>query len=182
MIKSIVLVGLVFGICFGGDVYNRKEWKHWRDLDKDGQDTRQEVLVEENLAPLSGTLYNDGKIVRGMWICKFTGDTVWLASELDIDHLVPLKEAWLSGGDDWFESQMMLYANFLSHEDHLVAVRSGANRSKGAKDPSKWMPDVNKCWYLETWLRIKDMWELSMDATEDDSIAKYKEEYNCDCE
>lgn len=182
MNKILLLVLLVFGISLGGE-YNRKEWKHWRDLDKDGENTRQEVLIEENLASPDSTKYDEkGRIAQGRWICMFTGDTIYNARELDVDHLVPLKEAHLSGGENWYETQKMLYANFMDHTDHLVAVKASANRSKGAKDPSKWMPDVNKCWYLETWIRVKSNWGLDFDDAEADSITKYKDQYDCGCE
>jgi len=183
--RTILLVLLVFGIGFAHkrgaptEDYDRGNWgSGW--LTFEGQDTRQRVLIAENLAPLSGTLYKNGKIFRGMWICKFTGDTIWLAKELDIDHMVPLKEAWWSGGDDWDRQDKVMYANYEGYNDHLVAVKASANSSKGAKDPYLWMPEMNKCWYLEQWVRIKLMWGLEMDSEESDYIFDYQDE-NCKC-
>ena len=60
--------------------------------------------------------------------------------QLDIDHLVPLKEAHDSGAHAWSKSKKRDYANEMSHLDHLMAVVSEVNRSKGAKDPAEWLP------------------------------------------
>jgi len=150
--------------------YNRKNWRHWIDADRDGQDTRQEVLIAENLAHDSLTEYNEdsSRITLGSWVCMFTGDTTTNPRDLDVDHFVPLKEAYLSGASVWSKEQKSAYANeMLSNDNHLIAVMKGANRSKGAKDPSEWLPAINKCWYVTQWCLIKSIWDLGMDDKED---------------
>ena len=184
--KSVMMILLVFGICFGQFRkpifdYNRADWKHWtNDKEREGRDTRQEVLIRDNLASPDSTIIYAGKIVKGRWICPYTGDTITNPEKLDIDHLVPLKEAWWSGGDMWSPKFKELYANSMFYSFHLVAVKASANRSKGRKDPFEWMPDKNKCWYLESWLRVKAGWGLHMDADEEDFIFKYRDEH-CEC-
>ena len=71
---------------------------------------------------------------------------------LDVDHVVPLKEAYLSGARHWSQSRKRHYANFLQNKDHLIAVYRGANRSKGAKDIAQWLPP-NKD-YHKVYIRI----------------------------
>ena len=163
--------------------YNRKDWKHWVDGDKNGLDTRQEVLIAENIAPDSLTVYDStGKIVEGLWVCPYTGDSITNPRKLDIDHLVPLKEAHISGGITWSKEKKEAFANELFYSDnHLMAVSAKANRSKGAKDPSKWMPSINKCWYINSWIEIKKRWALEMDIEEEAFIDVYLES-KCYCE
>ena len=172
---------LILCLCllvFGGE-YNRKEWKHWIDMDGDGQDTRQEVLIEENLATPEETEYRDGKIVKGLWQCLYTGEMFTDPTDLDIDHFVPLKEAYASGGDTWYPAQKKVYSNFTGTEHHLIAVKKGANRSKGAKDPAHWLPKTNVCWYVTTWVKVKIQWELSFDEEEKTAVLEILDECGC---
>ncbi|KKK56840.1 hypothetical protein LCGC14_3060470, partial [marine sediment metagenome] len=80
--------------------YNRSEWGRWRDQDGDCQDPRQEVLITESLeAP---TLDEKGcKVLLGRWLCQLTGVTFSDPRLLDIDHIVPLREAHYSGGQTY---------------------------------------------------------------------------------
>lgn len=186
----LVLVLVVMGCAetvytpMGTLEYNRKNWKHWLDFDKDGQDTRQEVLIAENLASDDSTEYNtdSSRIIKGLWVCAYTGDSVTNPSKLDVDHMIPLKEAFVSGGKYWSMGQKRAFANeLLSSDDHLIAVTASSNRSKGARDPAHWMPENNKCWYLITWLDIKGRWKLDMDEEEQMFIDIYLDE-NCGCD
>lgn len=179
--KKLILLLTICTAVFSQE-YNRRDWRHWIDADGDGQDTRQEVLIEENLASYEDTEFDStGRIIRGLWVCAYTGDTITNPRQLDVDHFIPLKEAHISGAITWYESQREIYANFLSYPDHLIAVSASANRSKGARDPSDWMPEINRCWYLRNWLMIKEQWDLSMDYEEQAFIEVFLEE-NCNCE
>jgi hypothetical protein len=153
--------------------YAREAWPHWDDDDRDCQDTRQEVLIEESLTRV--TLSKDGcKVTRGRWRCPFTGRIITDPGQLDIDHLVPLKEAHRSGGAAWSRSERRRYANDRSTKSHLVAVDRGANRSKGDRDPSAWLPAARgfRCGYLERWVAVKRRWALDMDPVEQAAIAR----------
>ena len=80
--------------------YDRKLWKHWIDEDKDCQNTRHEVLIEESLTPVTFKTDKGCRVVSGSWLGAYSGEIFTDASLLDIDHLVPLKEAHESGGFD----------------------------------------------------------------------------------
>jgi hypothetical protein len=80
------------------------------------------------------------RVVSGSWFGKYSGDVFTDASKLDIDHLVPLKEAHESGGFAWDAARRRDYANDLSDPNTLIAVERGLNRQKGAKDPADWLP------------------------------------------
>jgi 5-methylcytosine-specific restriction endonuclease McrA len=150
--------------------YNRRLYKHWRDEDGNGQDARQEALIAESHIPV--TFDSRGKAKEGLWVCAYTGTVVTDPSKLDVDHLIPLKEAHLSGGHSWTPAKRQEYANHLTDEDHLVAVTAGSNRSKSDRDPGEWMPPNRSYWceYLKDWIGIKKQYGLSIDKAERDAI------------
>lgn len=152
-----------------GGAYNRDDYmRRWRDADGDCQDTRQEVLIAESEVPVEFATNQRCKVVAGEWHDPFTGRTFTDPSKLDIDHMVPLKEAHSSGAANWPNERKRAYANDLEHPHTLIAVERGANRSKGSRDPADWMPPNEdfRCRYLGIWVEVKEMWGLAMDPEE----------------
>jgi len=146
--------------------YDRDEWGRWRDDDRDCQDTRAEVLIRDSRGPVT---FADGKTCRvtgGEWIDPYTGTVVTDAGLLDIDHLVPLEEAHLSGAWAWDRDRKR---NFFNDMSHLLASGRSANRSKGSRGPARWLPEwgEGRCGYIESWVQAKPRWDL----TEDDGEA-----------
>ncbi|MGW7642338.1 GmrSD restriction endonuclease domain-containing protein, partial [Streptomyces decoyicus] len=118
--------------------YERDKFRLWRDADHDGCDTRKEVLVSEAIVkPRQG---KNCKLTGGNWHSAYDGKTLTNARQLDIDHVVPLAEAWDSGASKWTPERRERYANDLDAPRSLIAVSLGSNRSKGDKDPAEWMP------------------------------------------
>ena len=152
--------------------YDRDDWKHWTDADGDCQDARQEVLVEESLDEVTFETDQLCRVESGRWFGAFTGVYVEDPGDLDIDHLVPLKNAHLSGGWRWDPAKKEEYANYLQEEDHLIAVTAGANRSKGAKGPEEWGPPNPEYWcqYATDWTEVKARWGLTMTKVESEIV------------
>jgi hypothetical protein len=119
------------------------------------------------------------RVVKGKWVCPYSGDTITDPSKLDVDHLVPLKNAFLSGGMFWDKEMKKKFANYLKNKDHLVAVKASENRKKGAKGPEEYMPKINQCWYLKTWLDIKKEWNLKYSPIEVVHIHMLIRDYQC---
>ena len=69
----------------------------------------------------------------GTWRDPYTGEVVTDATKLDIDHMIPLKNAHDSGGWAWDRDKKAAFANEISYADHLIAVTASANRRKGAE-------------------------------------------------
>ena len=169
---ATTLVITVAPIPGGIPEYDRGDWKHWVDADGDCQDARQEVLVEESLDEVTFETDRQCRVESGRWYGAFTGVYVENPGDLDIDHLVPLKNAHLSGAWRWDAEMREEYANHLSDPDHLIAVTASANRSKGAKGPEEWGPPEQSYWcqYATDWAEIKEWWELTMTKVESEIV------------
>jgi hypothetical protein len=148
--------------------YDRDDWKHWVDEDRDCQNTRHEVLIDESLAKVAFKTDRKCQVAMGEWFDPYTGETVTDATRLDIDHMIPLKNAHNSGGWAWDKSRKAAFANEMSYADHLIAVTASANRKKGAKGPEAWKPTNKGYWcdYAVDWVRIKTDWDLSATKAE----------------
>jgi len=155
------------------DGYDRARFKLWIDANKNGCDTRAEVLIAEAIVKPKKAA--KCKLTGGKWLSSYDGVKYSDASKLDIDHLVPLAEAWRSGAWAWTDQQRMEYANDLEDEWALNAVTASVNRSKGDKDISQWLPKKNVCTYLSGWVTIKAKFELTVDIAEAKVINKYYE-------
>lgn len=153
--------------------YDRlKEFGGWVDADKDGCNTRKEVLIDEAVAaPAIGAKC---VLSGGSWFSWYDDVTVNDASALDIDHLVPLAEAWDSGASKWTKARRVAYANYLADPRHLFAVTGRSNRSKADQDPATWMPPSSAatCRYTADWLSVKLTWNLSIDSAEHEALAR----------
>ncbi len=153
------------------DGYDRDLFRHWIDADGDGCDTRREVLIAE--AVTAPTVGGGCALSGGVWVSRYDALTETGSGRgFDIDHLVPLKEAWESGAHSWDSQQRERFANDLGYEHSLVGVSAGSNRSKGAQDPTTWLPPEasQRCWYAAAWINVKVRWELSVDTAEADTL------------
>ncbi|MEW2310669.1 HNH endonuclease family protein [Streptomyces sp. NPDC006864] len=155
--------------------YERDAFKHWVDEDQDSCTTRAEVLLAEAVtAPEQGARCT---LSGGSWLSYYDEAEVTEARKLDIDHMVPLAEAWDSGAHDWTPERREAYANDLDAERSLVAVTARTNRSKADKDPAAWMPPAQSatCTYLVDWTATKLRWGLSADETEQAALLELAE-------
>lgn len=152
------------------DGYERTKFKHWIDADGDGCNTRTEVLLDEATTPpdLSGRC----TITGGSWYSYYDDVTVTEARGLDIDHMVPLAEAWDSGAFDWTAQRRQDYANDLDEPRALAAVTARSNRSKADQDPADWIPPYEPahCTYITDWVTVKTRWRLHVDTREQNSL------------
>lgn len=146
--------------------YSRDAFRHWIDADRDGCDTREEVLIAE-----SRTAVRTGRgcaVLSGSWASSYDNRTLSNPSGLDVDHMVPLKEAWESGASGWTAAQREAFANDLDFSSSLIAVSASSNRSKGDRDPSQWIPTNRtiRCSYAVDWIQVKYKWSLTADSAE----------------
>src|SRR5665648_808123 len=76
----------------GSTTYSRTYFKHWIDADRDCHDTRAEVLSDESKVTPRYTTTRHCTVATGRWYSYYDGATWTKASDVDIDHMVPLKE------------------------------------------------------------------------------------------
>lgn len=148
--------------------YDRALFRHW--IRQDGCTTRQGVLIRDRIAGrVTGCTVADGR-----WYSRYDGVTTASARSFDIDHEVPLKEAWDSGAWRWTPDRRKAYANDLGYSDSLIAVSASSNRSKGDQDPADWMPPntADTCRYTKAWVGVKYRWRLAVDTTEKAAISR----------
>ena len=148
--------------------YDRGDWRHWLDADRDCQNTRHEALAAESAAAVSFATPEGCRVAAGRWHDPYTGLTITDPSMLDIDHLVPLYNAHRSGGWRWDAQRKADYANDLQDPAHLIAVRNRENRQKGADGPEDWRPPNTAYWcqYAVSWAGVKVRWGLTATARE----------------
>lgn len=106
------------------------------------------------------------------WFSAYDGATTTNPSLFDIDHMIPLAEAWASGAKRWNDDRRTGFANDLAYRPSLIAVSASSNRSKSDRDPAEWMPPRTsyRCTYLVHWVAVKYRWGLSVDQVEKRSI------------
>ncbi|MFE5484089.1 HNH endonuclease family protein [Streptomyces sp. NPDC056527] len=157
--------------------YQRDSFKHWNaGLDKtDGCNTRAEVLLDE--AAEAPAVAAGCKLSGGEWLSYYDGQEVADPAKLDIDHMVPLAEAWDSGASAWTAARREAYANDQDAATSLVAVTARSNRAKADRDPAEWMPPLPDahCRYVGEWTATKLRWGLTADQAEADALKVYAE-------
>jgi hypothetical protein len=146
--------------------YNRDLFPHWIDADRDGCNSRYEVLIAE--ATTAPTVGSGCSLSGGRWYSYYNNASYTLTSDLDIDHMVPLAEAWDSGARNWTTSRRQSFANDLGDSRPLAAVKDTVNQAKGDKDPAEWMPPYSgaTCRYVQEWVATKKRWGLTVDTAE----------------
>ncbi|KAL0580421.1 hypothetical protein V5O48_001574 [Marasmius crinis-equi] len=150
--------------------YDRDLFKHWITI-SGTCDTRETVLKRDGTSVVTDS---SCKATSGKWVSPYDNVSTTLASDLDIDHVVPLKEAWVSGARKWTDAQRQAFANDLTRPQ-LVAVTDSLNQSKGDKDPAEWIPPLASyvCTYVRAWVTVKHYYDLSVDSAEKTALTKY---------
>lgn len=154
--------------------YNRKDWKHWTDNDKNCLNTRQELLKQRSLVKV--TMNKKGcTVVFGKWNDYYYPEVLVKASSVDVDHVIPLKHAHDSGGAGWAPERKEHFAN---DPDNLVLTNKKYNRRKGAKTIAEWLP-VNAeyaCKYVTNWFRLKQKYHLEISREEMKTKSQLKDQ------
>jgi Protein of unknown function (DUF1524) len=162
------LDALVLGEPLSMAGYSRARFPHWIEQG-DGCDTRDVVLKRQGQGVVAAA--GNCKITSGSWRSPYDGTTYTDPQKLDIDHVVPLADAWRSGARNWTDSQRQDFANDLTRPQ-LLAVSLTQNRAKGDQDPSQWKPPSHDFWcqYAEDWVAVKYFWKLTVTVAEKSAL------------
>ncbi|GHD29580.1 HNH endonuclease family protein [Streptomyces galbus] len=150
--------------------YSRDLFPHW--ITVSGTcNTRETVLKRDGSNVVTDS---SCAATSGSWYSPYDGATWTAASDLDIDHLVPLAEAWDSGASAWTTARRQSFANDLTRPQ-LIAVTDNVNQAKGDQDPATWMPSVSsyRCTYVRAWVQVKYYYGLSVDSAEKSALTGY---------
>jgi len=150
------------------DGYDRTRFPHW-DAGPGNCNTRESVLKRDGQDVRTGS---DCYPTSGTWVSAYDGGRWTKASQLDIDHVVPLAAAWRSGAARWTQQQREAFANDLS-SPQLLAVTDSVNQDKGDQTPDRWMPPKADfaCTYASMWVASKHKWQLTVTGPEKEALA-----------
>ncbi|RSM70866.1 HNH endonuclease [Actinoplanes sp. ATCC 53533] len=153
--------------------YSRARFPHWRIVGPpNGQPGGPNCTADKwtKIRDRSLGAVNGCETANGTWVSGYDNVTITNSSGLDIDHIVPLHEAWKSGADEWTDEDRAVFANDVVV--NLVATSPASNRSKGDQDPASWMPPNAgiHCQYLTWWVEVKVKYDLDMDNDEYDAV------------
>lgn len=133
----------------------------WADPDKNGCNGREDALGGwAGIDRARGACASSGSFRD-----PYTGRWLTVPMGIDVDHVVPLKEAWRAGADRWSAGKRLAFAN---DPGHLIPVSIAANRSKGDKTPDRWMPTDPTYWceYARVYIAAKSAYSLTVTAPE----------------
>ena len=162
-----LLNGLIRVAAEADQPYDRDYFGYPADLNSNGCDTRDEVLITDSQVPVTtGTSQCD--VTAGQWYSPYDGVLTDDPGHIQIDHVVALSEAWDSGATEWDQGAAIEFANTVSGDDNLQVASRASNLRKSDSDPAEWLPDNSDavCWYVTTWSQIKIGWDLAMDESE----------------
>lgn len=145
------------------DGYDRDLFPHWSP--QSGTcDTRETVLRRDGA---DVTVDDACEATSGSWYSVYDGAWVSDDSDVHIDHVVPLAEAWRTGARDWSESRREAFANDLDSQQ-LIAVSGSSNMSKGDRAPEEWRPENSGYWcmYARSWVNVKYTYDLTVSDAE----------------
>jgi hypothetical protein len=147
--------------------YSRAKFPTW-DSQGSGCNTRDVVLKRQGTNVKTSSRC---KIYSGSWTSPYNGKSFTDPQDLQIDHLVPLGDAWLSGAAGWTTAKREAFANDLTRPQ-LIAVDIRDNEAKGDQDPSQWKPPNRSFWctYAKDWVTVKAYWKLTVTAAEKSAL------------
>lgn len=147
----------------------KKHFGSWQDIDRDGMNSRHNLLLDNSIAQDTEIISKRGQkfVGEGLWIDYLGDNLIYHSKNATIDHLISLKEAWLSGACKWSPSKRQLFFNS-PIKGQLVVTKGAINQSKSSHDVSRWMPhNPNQTEdFLNNWIAIKKHWGLSVDTKE----------------
>jgi hypothetical protein len=143
--------------------YSRDKFPHWSNQG-DNCNTREVVLERDGTNVGTGT---DCYPTSGSWFSPYDGATWTNPTDVDIDHVVPLAEAWRSGASSWTTAQRAAFANDLD-DPQLIAVTDNVKQAKGDQAPEDWKPPLTGYWctYARMWIGVKYSWHLTVESVE----------------
>ncbi|HEU4426076.1 MAG TPA: HNH endonuclease family protein [Pilimelia sp.] len=146
--------------------YSRARFPHWRESGPNCN-VRDEVLQRDG----ENVKLRGCNVVEGVWLSPYDNRSYTDPQAVDIDHVVPLANAWRSGAATWTDDRRKEFANDMRRPE-LRAVSRTSNRAKGDQDPSQWKPPYERYWcrYAQDWVAVKTYWRLTVTVAEKSAL------------
>jgi hypothetical protein len=155
--------------------YSREQFPHWKDPDKNGCDTRNDILKRDLTKVVFKADTNNCKVISGSLLDPYSNKLISFdlsksASTIDIDHVVALSNAWQTGA---FQLTPTQRTNFANDPLNLLAVDAKLNRQKGDGDAATWLPPYKsyRCTYVARQVSVKSKYKLWVTAPEKSAIS-----------
>jgi len=149
----------------------------WKDVDSNGCDTRNDVLKRDLRSIIYKGVGEDCVILSGILTDPYSGETISFlrgvatSSEIQIDHVVALSNAWQTGA---FKLNLAQRTAFANDPSNLLAVKGKLNSQKGDGDAATWLPPRKsyRCEYVTKQVLVKAKYGLWLTAPEKAAILK----------
>lgn len=152
-------------------------------IDSSCKNTRAHVLIRDSQEPVK-MAPNQCTVERGEWKDPYTGQTFVDARDIQIDHFVPLKNAYVHGASEWSRMERCLFGNFMGAPYHLLPVFGVENQTKSDKGIEAYLPPAKAylCQYVSQWLKIKYIWKLKLNPNEVATVQRLLQRAQCQVE
>ena len=155
--------------------YSREQFPHWKDPDRNGCDSRNDILKRDLTSVVFKSGTNNCKVISGTLLDPYSNKLIAFdinksSSTIDIDHVVTLSNAWQTGA---FQLTLLERTNFANDPLNLLAVDFKLNRQKGDGDAATWLPPYKsyRCTYVARQVVVKAKYKLWVTAPEKTAIA-----------
>ncbi len=153
--------------------FNEVDWDYEQDFDNDCQSTRQEMLILTSRAEVRFTNPRNCVVRTGQWLDEYTGETYNVATQLDVDHIIPLMYAHTHGGDRWPPGKKLQFAN---DPMNIMLVERREIRRKRERGPDRYLPrEEFQCEYVRLWEAISDKYDLTLSTQDRSEIRRVLE-------
>jgi len=157
--------------------YARSQFPHWSDPDRNGCDARNDTLKRDLTEVIYKAGTRDCKVISGLLLDPFSGKVITFSStksNIDIDHVVALSNAWQTGAAYFDKTKRQQIAN---DPLNLLAVDFSLNRQKGDGDAATWLPPLKsyRCDYVARQIAVKAKYGLWVTQAEKGAIIKLLE-------
>ena len=140
----------------------------WKDVDRNGCDTRNDILGRDFTTAIYKGGTNDCKVIGGTWTDPYSNESYTFTdqpSEAQIDHVVSLSNAWQMGADLWTEK---IRTEFANDPLNLIVTVASLNRQKSDSNAASWLPPYKpgRCDFIARQVAVKTKWQLFVTSSE----------------
>lgn len=148
--------------------FNEDDWSFEQDYDGDCQSTRQELLILTSLAEVRFTNPRNCVVRTGRWIDEYTGKEFTVATQMEVDHIIPRMYAHTHGGDRWSPGKKLQFSN---DPLNMVLVDRRESRRKRDRGPNRYLPrEEFQCEYVRLWNAVAEKYDLQISVQDRGAI------------